>query len=224
MDTLMAGIKVKTATLRMALVGCDYITGLGLSQLLRGGEFIDVAGSAAGSAEVLKLMAAGPVDMVLIDASMDAAELAQTCRLLNQVSVPPTVVVMGDVPFDLAESLVFSGVCAVLNQSLLAEDLPVALRMIHRGGALLIDSRSRETLMKRSRSFDAGQRTRFESLNPRERIIAQGVAEGSTNVQLAGSMHMSEATVKLIVSNVMTKLGVSNRVQIAVAVTKARVV
>lgn len=36
-------------------------------------------------------------------------------------------------------------------------------------------------------------------------------------------MHMSEATVKLLVSNVMNKLGASNRVQIAVVVTKARV-
>lgn len=220
----MTGRKEKTRTLRMALVGCDYITGLGLSQLLRGADFIDVAGFGADAEEVLQLMAAGPVDMVLIDASMQAAELAQTCRSLNQLPVPPTVVVMGDVPFDLAESLVFSGVCAFLNQGLLAEDLPVGLRMIHRGGALLVNRSARETLMKRSRSFDASQRTRFESLNPRERIIAQGVAEGSTNVQLAGSMHMSEATVKLIVSNIMTKLGVSNRVQIAVAVTKARVV
>ena len=224
MNTLTVGRKEKTKTLRMALVGCDYITGLGLSQLLRGADFIDVAGFAADAEEVLQLMAAGPVDMVLIDATMQAAELARTCRSLNQLPEPPTVVVMGDVPFDLAESLVFSGVCAFLNQGLLAEDLPVAVRMIHRGGALLVNRSARETLMKRSRTFDAGQRARFEGLNPRERIIAQGVAEGSTNVQLAGSMHMSEATVKLIVSNIMTKLGVCNRVQIAVAVTKARVV
>lgn len=220
----MASRKEKTTTLRMALVGCDYITGLGLSQLLRGADFIDVAGFATGAEEVLELMGAGLIDMVLLDASMEAAELAQTCSSLNQVPVPPTVVVMGDVPFDLAESLVFSGVRAILHPGLLAEDLPVALRMIHRGGALLINSDARETLMNRSRSFDAHQRTRFECLNPRERVVAQGVAEGSTNAQLAGSMHMSEATVKLIVSNIMSKLGVSNRVQIAVAVTKARVV
>lgn len=67
------------------------------------------------------------------------------------------------------------------------------------------------------------QRARFDSRNAREIVVAQGVTEDSRNVQLASSMHMSEATVKLIVSNIMTKLGASKRVQIAVAVTKARV-
>jgi len=54
--------------------------------------------------------------------------------------------------------------------------------------------------------------------------VAEGVAEGKTNLELAADMHVSEATVKLLVSNVMNKLGVDNRVQVAVIATKAHII
>ncbi|MEV8144281.1 LuxR C-terminal-related transcriptional regulator [Specibacter sp. NPDC078709] len=82
----------------------------------------------------------------------------------------------------------------------------------------LNDQRRAQSVYRRTLS-DAGH-----NLLSRERVVAQGVAEGMTNGELASSMHMSEATVKLLVSNIMTKVGASKRVQIAVAVAKARVV
>lgn len=223
MDTLMADVKEKTATLRIVLVGCDYITGLGLRQLLNNTGFTDLVGAVDSCAEVLGMIAAGGIDIVMVDAAMDSTELAQTCRALNKIDDPPSVVVLGEVPFDLAESLVSSGVRAILRPGLLVQDLPVALRLIQRGGAVVIDEPAREILIKRRRSFDSHQRANFDSLNEREHIVANGVTEGLTNVQLAASLHMSEATVKLIISSIMTKLGASNRVQVAVVVASARV-
>ena len=117
--------------------------------------------------------------------------------------------------------LVFDGVSAVLHNGVIAQDLPVVLRMVHRGGALLVSDEARAALMARHTGHDVDQRTRCEALNSRERTVAIGIAEGLTNVQLASSMCLSEATVKLLVSNIMNKLGVTNRVQIAVAITKA---
>lgn len=216
------GIMEKTTMLRMAAVGCDYITSLGLFQLLKDSDFIEIKGAVGDTAEMLELLDAGPVDLVIVDGGMEASALAQTCRVLGEVANPPTVVVMGAVPLHLGESLVLSGVSAILHQGLIAEDLPVVLRMIHRGGATLLSDTAREALMGRSQGFDIHHRAKYESLNARERVVAHGVAEGMTNLQLATSMHMSEATVKLLVSNVMNKLGVANRVQIAVVVTKAR--
>lgn len=217
------GLAEKTATLRMAVLGCDYVTGLGLAQLLHRADFIDMVKSAADSAELLAVMEDAPVDLVLVDAGIRAESLAHACRALSHRVDSPTIVVMGDVPYEMAESLVFEGVSAILNHGLLAEDLPVALRMIHRGGALLLSDNAREAIMARSSTFNPNHRIRYDSLNTRERVVAQGVAEGMTNGELAASMHMSEATVKLLVSNVMNKLGASNRVQVAVVVTKAHV-
>lgn len=218
-----AGIAEKTVTLRMAVVGCDYITGLGLTQLLVQAEFIDVRARVSNSSEMLAVMSTEAVDLVLVDATIQGENLALTCRSLIETDNPPIVVVMGEVPFDVAEALVFAGVTAFLHPGLIAEDLPVALRMIQRGGAILLSDVAREALMARGASLDVHRRSSYDTLNTRERVLAQGVAEGKTNMQLAAEMHLSEATVKLLVSNVMGKLGVANRVQIAVIVTEMRI-
>ncbi|AIY00780.1 hypothetical protein ART_1181 [Arthrobacter sp. PAMC 25486] len=218
-----AGIAEETVTLRMAVVGCDYITGLGLTQLLVQAEFIDVRARVSNSSEMLAVMSTEAVDLVLVDATIQGENLALTCRSLIETDNPPIVVVMGEVPFDVAEDLVFAGVTAFLHPGLIAEDLPVALRMIQRGGAILLSDVAREALMARGASLDVHRRSSYDTLNTRERVLAQGVAEGKTNMQLAAEMHLSEATVKLLVSNVMGKLGVANRVQIAVIVTEMRI-
>ena len=210
-----------TQTLRMAVVGSDYVTNLGLSHLLSAVEFIEICGTASDSQEILALVQEKPVDLVLVDAAMQLGPLASTCRALAKLPDPPTVVVMGNLPFTVAEDLVFDGVSAVLHHGVIAEDLPVVLRMIHRGGALLVSDEAREALMLRHNTYDMGQRVRCDALNAREKAVAKGVAQGLTNAHLAKSLHLSEATIKLLVSNVMNKLGVANRVQIAVAITKA---
>lgn len=217
-------IAENATTLRMAVVGCDYITSLGLEQLLSGADFIDVVGSVPKAEDMMELVTGESLDLVLVDAGIPESALFQTCRTLKNLESSPTVVVMGDVPFHVAESLVFEGVRAILHHGVIAQDLPVALRMIHTGGALLLSTLARDTLLDRGRSVCPQLRANFGTLNNRERVVAEGIAEGMTNSELAGSMHLSEATVKLLVSHVMNKLGVSNRVQIAVAVTKAHIV
>lgn len=214
----------ETTTLRMAVVGCDYIRNLGLAQLLNHVDFIDVLGTVPDVNALTDLVETAPVDLILMDAGITSGDLQQMCRALRNANGTPTVVVMGDLPFEVAESLIFVGVSAILHHGLIAEDLPVVLRMIHRGGALMVSDCAREALLERSSSFDINNRLRLDTLNIRERAVAQGVAEGMSNGQLATAMHVSEATVKLLVSTVMNKLGASNRVQIAVIATKAGLV
>ncbi|SEE03342.1 DNA-binding response regulator, NarL/FixJ family, contains REC and HTH domains [Arthrobacter alpinus] len=212
------------ATLQMAVVGCDYVTNLGLSQLLNRANYINVLASVPSLPALNSVMETSNVDLVLIDAGIPLMDLMHICRELAAAETSPTVVVMGDLPFEVTESLIFAGVSAILNNGVVAEDIPTALRMAHRGGAVLVNKGSRLALMERSNSYDIGNRVRFDGLNTRERAVALGVAEGKSNGQLASELHVSEATVKLLVSNVMGKLRVSNRVQIAVVVTKARLV
>jgi DNA-binding NarL/FixJ family response regulator len=64
-------------------------------------------------------------------------------------------------------------------------------------------------------------RRRLASLTNREREVAVAVGEGRANAEIAHDLHMSVATVKAHVSRLLSKLGVDNRVQIAILIHDA---
>jgi DNA-binding NarL/FixJ family response regulator len=64
-------------------------------------------------------------------------------------------------------------------------------------------------------------RALLEALSPREREVALAVGRGLPNADIAAELHMSVATVKAHVSRLLVKLGVENRVQIALLVQDA---
>ena len=59
------------------------------------------------------------------------------------------------------------------------------------------------------------------SLSAREREVAEAVGRGCANAEIARDLHMSVATVKAHVSRLLVKLGVENRVQVALLVASA---
>ena len=83
------------------------------------------------------------------------------------------------------------------------------------------------TLLSHIGDDEAGERRRFAArrlapLTDREREVADEVASGASNAEVAASLFMSEATVKAHVSRLLTKLEVANRVHIAILVHDAR--
>jgi DNA-binding NarL/FixJ family response regulator len=69
-----------------------------------------------------------------------------------------------------------------------------------------------------SRPDDAGRSDRADPLSvltERERAVLTGLAEGRTNRQIARVLFISEKTVSVHVSHILTKLNVQSRVQAA---------
>jgi DNA-binding NarL/FixJ family response regulator len=76
------------------------------------------------------------------------------------------------------------------------------------------------------RDSDAAARTddaraRMATLSARERDVALAVGRGHANAEIAAALHLSVPTVKAHVSRLLDKLGVHNRVQIALLVQDA---
>lgn len=69
----------------------------------------------------------------------------------------------------------------------------------------------------RAGSSTASRRERFSSLSPRELEVASLVAEGLSSVEIAKRLTIEAASVRRTVSRVLAKLGMRDRVQIAVA-------
>jgi DNA-binding NarL/FixJ family response regulator len=61
-----------------------------------------------------------------------------------------------------------------------------------------------------------------EQLTPQERRIIALVAEGMTNRQIGEQVHLAEKTVKNYVSNILMKLDLSRRAEVAAFMAKRR--
>ena len=60
-------------------------------------------------------------------------------------------------------------------------------------------------------------RSRVATLSDRERAILPLIAQGHSNAEIGRDLFLSEATVKAHVTHILTKLGATNRVQVAIA-------
>jgi DNA-binding NarL/FixJ family response regulator len=104
-------------------------------------------------------------------------------------------------------------------------DILAAIRLVAAGDAIISPSVTR-TLLAHFAPSGASDRQqaaarKLADLSGRELEVATAVGEGSSNAEIAVSLFMSEATVKAHVSRILTKLGVSNRVQVAILVHDA---
>jgi DNA-binding NarL/FixJ family response regulator len=100
-----------------------------------------------------------------------------------------------------------------------------AVRLVASGDAIMSPSVTR-TLLTHFGDPDASARhraatQRLATLTERELEVATAIGTGASNAEVAAALYMSEATVKAHVSRLLTKLGATNRVQIAIAVHDA---
>jgi len=83
---------------------------------------------------------------------------------------------------------------------------------------LYVEATSRDLRRLGSRVSAAGRRAaggRDEALTPREREIADLVAQGRSNKQVAAALFLSEKTIEHNLSRIYAKLGVRSRVELA---------
>ncbi|GAA2169829.1 response regulator transcription factor [Glycomyces rutgersensis] len=122
-------------------------------------------------------------------------------------------------------SAVEKGAAGFVLKTCAPEELVTAVRAVAAGEAYLSPVVTRMVLglvapESAPRRRDAVERV--ARLAAREREVLDAVAEGLSNAEIAGRVHMSEATVKTYVSRVLAKLGCANRVQAAMLARDAR--
>ncbi|OUZ08053.1 DNA-binding response regulator [Aeromicrobium sp. PE09-221] len=212
----MSGDEDAQAPIRVLLVDDDPLVRTGLSMVLGGAPDIEVIGEAGDGSEALRR--AEGADVVLMDIRMPVMDgLAATERLLAR-SEPPRVVVL--TTFDADEHVVRA--LAAGASGFLLKDTPPprivdAVRMVAAGEPILSPSVTGQLIRHvASNGLSAPERAAVEALTDREREVALAVARGASNADIAKELFMSVATVKVHLGHVFAKLGVSNRVQVAI--------
>ncbi|MEV0984687.1 MULTISPECIES: response regulator transcription factor [unclassified Brevibacterium] len=215
--------------IRVVIVDDEPLMRTGLRLILGGAPDIEVAGEAGNGEEALAGMPGWAPGVVLMDIRMPVLDgIGATRAIVEGASDParaPRVLVLTAFDTDgfILEALRAGAVGFLLKDTPPAE-LVGAVRSAAAGTNAMSPSVVRRLVDLAGASAPAAEPPAdpLAGLSAREREIAECVAAGMTNGEIAAQLFVSLPTVKTHVARVFDKLGVTNRVQLAILVLEAR--
>ena len=179
---------------------------------------MDVVGEAGDGVEALERADATSPSVVLMDVRMPRMDGIEATRRL--IAAHPEAKVLALTTFDLDEYIyaaVQAGASGFLLKDVPPDDLIHAVRVVERGEAMLAPALTRRLLERFAGAPLPGELPEvWRVLTERELAVARLIARGLSNTDIGAELFLSEATVKTYVSRLFTKLGVRDRVQVAV--------
>jgi two-component system, NarL family, nitrate/nitrite response regulator NarL len=215
-------VEKKKATVRIVIADDHPIVRDGLKKLLLLEDDFEIVGEAGDGREVLDKVQELDPDVLLLDLRMPNLDGLSALQALQQSNRRTRVIVLtaseDKNEFVQAMKLGCSGI--VLKQT--APDLIVkSIRKVH-AGEIWLDSHTTAAVMRQfqtgidsSSSAGASKGRERSPLSAREREIVALVAQGYKNKEMAEKMFISEQTVKNHLHNIFDKLGVSDRLELA---------
>ncbi|MFE1382360.1 response regulator [Streptomyces sp. NPDC058740] len=217
-------------TIRLLIVDDDPLVRAGLALMLGGAEDIEIVGEGADGAEVPALVERHAPDVVLMDIRMPRVDGLTAIERLRAGSGAPEVVVLTTFHADeqVLRALRAGAAGFVLKDTPPAE-IVTAVRRVAAGDPVLSPAVTRQLMSHvAGRPQEPPRRAtateRLALLADREREVAVAVGQGRSNAEIATALYMSVPTVKTHVSRILAKLGLNNRVQIALLVHDAGLV
>jgi two-component system, NarL family, nitrate/nitrite response regulator NarL len=207
-------------TIRILLIDDHALFRSGVHALLQRQPDFEVVGEAADGLEGLKRAKQYRPDVILLDLNMPALSGLETLKLLVQ-DVPQTAVVMLTVSEDLDELTLAlrEGACGYLLKSIEADTLASAIRKAAGGHPVIADDMTAKLVASLRAAKPAAVPAPAAAADPlttRERDIMRELAHGASNKEIARSLMLAESTVKIHVRNILRKLNLTSRVQVAI--------
>jgi DNA-binding NarL/FixJ family response regulator len=191
----------------------------GLRMLLEAEPDLQVAGEAADGAEALAQAGRLDPDVILMDVRMPGLDgIAATARLAQGGSRARILMLT---TFNLDEYVYHAmkaGASGFLLKDATREQLTGAIRAVCAGETLLAPAITRRLIEDFCNGPAPGTADGGTAggLSEREREVVRLIAAGLSNAEIAAQLYLSEATIKSHITRVLARLGLRDRVQIAV--------
>ncbi len=208
-------------SIRVLIVDDHGMVRRGLMTYLKNETDLQIVGEARDGREAVRLCEQFQPDVILMDLVMPELDGIAATRLIRKQW--PHVQVIALTSFgekELVQNALQAGAISYLLKNVSGSDLAAAIRAACAGRSTLaaeaIESLIQPAVPESVPGLD---------LTSRERDVLALLVKGLTNPEIAERLSISRATVKVHMSNILSKLGVSNRAEaIALAIQRKLVV
>ena len=188
----------------------------GLRKLLEGAADVQIVGEASNGVECTKMLGKLKPDILLLDLRTPEKDGLGVLEEVNFDTTQTRVIVLtaAEDDRDVVRAMRLGARGVVLKQS--ASDLLLkSIRKVSEGEIWLDNRMTAEVIDAFKKSSESGQRREKPLLSDREKEIVQLVAQGFRNREIGEKLFISEQTVKNHLHNIFDKLGVSDRLELA---------
>ncbi len=212
--------------IRVVIVDDHPIVRDGLKHLFEQTEDIEVVGEAGDGREAIEQLNTHSPDVLLLDLKMPVMDGLAVLQALQTASIKVRVIVLtaSEDKNEYVQAMKLGCAGIVLKQTN-PQLISKSIRKVF-GGEIWLDSHTTAAVMRQFATDGPivggggvspnGGKTRERSpLSQREREIVALVAQGYKNKEMAEKMFISEQTVKNHLHNIFDKLGVSDRLELA---------
>jgi DNA-binding NarL/FixJ family response regulator len=191
----------------------------GLDLMLGAVDDIEIVGFAENGAQAVELSEELSPDVVLMDLRMPDLDGIEATRRINRLEAAPAVVVL--TMFEDDDSVFAAMRAGARGYLLKGADQDEIVRAVHAAaaGEAIFGAEIAARVIRHFASGSGSNAAAFPALTDREREVLELIAAGKGNATIAHELTISLKTVRNHVSNIFTKLQVSDR---SSAIVKAR--
>lgn len=204
-------------SIRIILVDDQALVRSGFSMVIDSQDDMTVVGEADDGQQAVDLVGTTPCDLVVMDIRMPVLDgVNATEQIVTTLGdQAPRILIL--TTFDTDEHLVGAlraGASGFLLKGARPAELLSAIRSIAGGEAVLAPSATKRLLEQFTPAMPKAVQpdNRLQSLTDREREVLIEVTTGSTNPEIAATLHMAEGTVKTHIGRLLHKTHSRDRV------------
>jgi DNA-binding NarL/FixJ family response regulator len=205
--------------IRIVIADDEVLIRDGFRMILGAQSDLEVVGEAADGTEAIELAHHQRPDLVLMDVRMPGVDGLEATARIIAAGLPTRVLML--TTFDRDEYVyeaMKAGASGFLLKTTPTRRLIEAVHLVAAGEALLAPEITRRLIEEFVRRPPPGDATAalLQQLTAREVEVLREVAHGRSNVEVAGLLFLSEATVKTYLTRILGKLGARDRAQAVV--------
>ena len=193
--------------IKVMLVDDHAVVRSGLSAFLSVVPDLELVGEAENGDEAVRRCSLLQPDVILMDLMMPGTNGVTATRLIHEKYPVVHVIALTSFPEDdLVQKALQAGATSYLMKNVSARELAEAIRAAHRG-KMTLSPEAAQAL-----AHAAANQAEGAELTDREREVLKLMVEGLNNTEIAERLVVSLSTVKYHISNILSKLQVTNRV------------